>query len=77
MREFRHIRASAVALLLAAPMAGCGPSDPPRTAYVLDTGLPARAAQSSDLGKPVVEVRQALLPDYLDTTDIVTRMGGP
>ena len=66
-------RVPAIALLLVTTLAGCGTSEPVRTSYVMGSDPRPQPVQSSLLGKPVVEVRPALLPDYLDTTDIITR----
>jgi len=73
MTSALHNGRVAIPLLLAATLAGCGTSEPARTSYVLGSSPPPPPVQSSLLGQPVVEVRSVLLPDYLDTTDIVTR----
>ena len=61
--------ASALALTLAA----CGKAGPPPVTYVL--GTPATGAQRVEplTGRPVVEVKPVLVPDYLDVSDILVR----
>ena len=54
----------------------CGPNGPPPKVYVLSDGAAAEPAVESQLNKPTVEVRPVRVPDYLDTTDIVTRGAG-
>jgi uncharacterized lipoprotein YmbA len=57
-------------------VSGCSPSGPPPKIYVLGGGISAEPQMVSQLDKPTVEVRPARVPDYLDTTDIVTRGAG-
>ena len=61
--------ASALALALAA----CGTAAPPPVTYVL--GTPAAGAERVEplTGRPVVEVKPVLVPDYLDVSDILVR----
>ena len=66
----------ALLLILLGAESACGPSGPPPKVYVLDDGAAAEPAMESQLNKLMVEVRPARVPDYLDTTDIVTRGAG-
>jgi uncharacterized lipoprotein YmbA len=58
---------------LVAFVAGCGTGEPVPKVYVLDETTAPVAETVSQLGLPAVEVRPVRVPDYLDTTDIVTR----
>lgn len=67
-----------MALRLAAPAAalgllGCGTAAPPPTIYVL--GSPADSVEKTEplTGRPVVEVKPVLVPDYLDVSEILVR----
>jgi uncharacterized protein len=75
-----HLRGAACSfVLLAMVLVGalaCSPSGPPPKVYVLGDGISAEPQMVSQLDKPTVEVRPARVPDYLDTTDIVTRGAG-
>lgn len=57
-------------------LAACGLSGPAPVAYVL--GTPARDDERVRplAGRPVVEVKPVLVPDYLDTSDIQLRREG-
>ena len=66
------MRILTMAVALVATLSGCG-ADPLRNVYVLGDAPPSRPADIPQLGKPLVEVKPTLLPDYLDTTDIVIR----
>jgi uncharacterized lipoprotein YmbA len=58
-------------------VAACGPAAAPPQDYVLGHASGAPAAATSLIGLPVVEIRPVRLPDYLDSTDLVTlRPGG-
>jgi uncharacterized lipoprotein YmbA len=64
--------AVAVAVALAA---GCS-SSPPRRMYLLDTPLQTDVSAPQTQNAPatqVVQIQNVLLPDYLDTEDILTR----
>jgi uncharacterized lipoprotein YmbA len=66
----------AVALAALAVPPGCGSgSSPPRT-YVLGEADDTVAKTEPRLHMPIVEVRPVRVPDFLDTTDIVTRGTG-
>jgi uncharacterized protein len=75
-----HLRGAARSFALLVMVLGgasaCGPSGPPPKVYVLGDGISAESQMVSQLDKPTVEVRPARVPDYLDTTDIVTRGAG-
>lgn len=64
-------RAILIVTLLA--IAGCGRSGPPPTTYVLGQPAPAAASVEPLAGRPVVEVRPVLVPDYLDVSDLMVR----
>jgi uncharacterized lipoprotein YmbA len=55
----------------------CGLSEAPPKVYVLGDSPVVEPADESQLNAPIVEVREARVPDYLDTTDIVTRLITP
>jgi uncharacterized lipoprotein YmbA len=59
--------------ILGFALAACGPAGPPPLTYVL--GTPAPGAQSVEplTGRPVIEVKPVLVPDYLDVSDILVR----
>ena len=61
------------ALASALALAACGTAGPPPAIYVL--GTPATGAQRVEplTGRPVVEVKPVLVPDYLDVSDILVR----
>jgi len=56
-------------------LAACSVGPPPKT-YVLGSTPPASDTVAPLPGRPVLEVRRALVPDYLDGTDIVSRGPG-
>lgn len=56
-------------------LTGCGTAGPPPVTYVLGASAPHATGAESLLGRPVVEVKPVLLPDYLDTADILIRRG--
>lgn len=62
----------AAALVLAA----CGTAGPPPATYVLGTPPAGAEGVQPLLGRPVVEVKPVLLPDYLDVSDILVRRAG-
>jgi hypothetical protein len=66
------IAAAAGATLLL--LAGCRGGPPPAT-YVLGTPAPETAGAERLAGRPVIEVKPVLVPDYLDVTDILVRQG--
>lgn len=57
-------------------LAACGLSGPAPTDYVLGAAPAATPSTVPQTSMPVVVVRRVLLPDYLDTTDLVMRKGG-
>ena len=57
-------------------LVGCGPSLPPRSTYVLGMLAPPVERTEPVSGRPVIEVRPILMPDYLDGTDILVRGAG-
>ncbi len=56
-------------------LAACA-SGPPPALYVLGATPPAAATTVSEVGMPVVVIKPVIVPDYLDTTDLVVRDGG-
>ena len=72
-------RRSVMRLVLAVgarQLVACGPSEPPRVAYVLGTPVAGTEESESLSGRPVVEVKPVLMPDYLDVSDILIRRPG-
>lgn len=66
------------AVLMAALLAGivgCA-SLPPRKIYVLENANEAALEAYAVNAAPVLRLERVLVPDYLDTTDILTRTGG-
>lgn len=55
-------------------LAACS-SGPPPALYVLGTAPPAFSRLVPEVGLPVISVRPVMVPDYLDTTDLVVRNG--
>lgn len=51
----------------------CRASGPPPNIYVLGDPAASRPDERTERGYRVVELTQARLPDYLDSTDIITR----
>jgi uncharacterized lipoprotein YmbA len=62
-----------IAAVLVAALSACAGDKLPDV-YVLGDPAPAKPATVSELDHPIVEVERVRLPDYLDTTDIVTRL---
>ena len=56
-------------------LAACA-SGPPPAFYVLGAMPPAATRTVPETGVPVVLVKPVMVPDYLDTTDLVVRDGG-
>lgn len=61
-------------LLLLALLAGCSTLPAQRT-FILAPPATTSPGVRNDIGRPVIEVKPVLVPDYLDTTDIVLRTG--
>jgi uncharacterized lipoprotein YmbA len=64
----------ACALLAAGLLAGCA-GNPTPAIYVLSTPTSAPVSSSSGGNLPVLQVRIVSVPDYLDSTDILLRVG--
>jgi uncharacterized protein len=60
-------------LLAAAAVSACGTGGPAPELYVLGDAPRPAAEAVSQLSDPVLELKRVRVPDYLDTTDIVTR----
>lgn len=56
-------------------LTGCAAPSPPPDVYVLSPTRTETIGAKSQAGLPVIEVRPVVVPDYLDTTDIITRRG--
>ena len=54
----------------------CGCAGPPKQEYVLGAAAAPKAASVVQTALPVVQIERVLLPDYLDTRDILTRRDG-
>ncbi len=70
---FRFIRGAALAAALVT-LWGCGSYPLPKI-YVLGDAGPDTAVPAGAAGAPVIELRPVQVPDYLDSTDIVRRVG--
>jgi uncharacterized lipoprotein YmbA len=68
------IRRSLVLIALNCVVAACISSPAPAT-YVLSHAVDSTMEPNSAPGGPVVQVQRVLVPDYLDTTDILERVG--
>ncbi len=64
----RCVSATAVVLV-----AACGSVGPPPVVYVLGAPPVRDSGAVSLLGRPVLEVKPVLMPDYLDVSEILTR----
>jgi len=62
------------ALPLLAMLAGCA-ANPDQSVYVMSAPIGAPGGTLTAPGRLQLEVRPVRLPDYLDTTDLVTRSG--
>ena len=61
-------------LLALTILMGCSGS-PPRRLFVLNTPSDAAPGVVDEAGRPTIELRPVLVPDYLDTTEILVREG--
>ena len=68
-------RAFAALALAATAFLATSCASPPLTLYTLEAGAPAALAPSSAGKIKVVEIRRAIVPDYLDNPDIMVRNG--
>jgi uncharacterized lipoprotein YmbA len=68
------IRRSLVLIALNCAVAACI-SSPVRATYVLSHAVDPPMETKSATGGPVVQLQRVLVPDYLDTTDILERVG--
>ena len=77
MSKRRYHADSMIAVaFVALTLSACGSAGPPPQVYVLGDDDPAKPETASQLNSPVVELEPVRVPDYLDTTDIVTRHAG-
>jgi len=60
--------------LLSISLVACA-SSPPQAVYVLDIASPDEVGTKTIQDVPVLEIAHVVLPEYLDTTDIVQRNG--
>lgn len=67
------VRAMALTAILV--LGGCFSSSAPTASYVLGHPPDAQPVDQSQLGRPVVEIRPVRVPDFLDTRDILVRIG--
>jgi len=68
------IRPSAMILAVLFCLASCA-SNPPQHTFVLSTPVPSLAGTSRVTDEPRVQLQTVAVPDYMDTTDILTRTG--
>lgn len=59
--------------LVAGMVSACGAGGPPPELYVLGNPAPAKSEVVLQIDHAIVEIKRVRVPDYLDTTDIVTR----
>lgn len=71
----RALARAAAAASLALGFAACRAPGPLPTTYVLGTPSPGVERVEPLLNRPVIEVKQVLVPDYLDTSDLQIRKG--
>ena len=76
LRGFGTRPATAVFAAIGLVLAACGSTGPPLKTYVLGAPQIADGAADPLLGRPVIEVKRALMPDYLDGTEILVRGPG-
>jgi len=71
-------RWGAILVLAVGPigLCGCGPAAPPQTTYVLGTPAPPVERTEPASGRPAIEVRPIIMPDYLDGSEILVRGAG-
>jgi len=63
----------ATVLAIGLVLAGCSSAGPPPATYVLGSSPPAIASTEPLTGRPVIELKRVLVPDYLDVSDIMVR----
>ncbi len=63
-----------VFLALVSLLAGCA-SHPSRNIYVLNSAADSATSMGGDATAPVLQLERVLVPEYLDTTDILLRVG--
>lgn len=75
-RAWSRARLLALAPLMVSLLAACLSAGPPKSLYILgDLPSTTAPAQIRDTDLPVLQVHRVLLPDYLDSTDILVRRG--
>ena len=72
-QAWRTATAMAALGAYALALAACGRAGPPPVTYVLGTPAAGAAGVEPLTGRPVVEVKPVLVPDYLDVSDILVR----
>jgi uncharacterized protein len=60
---------------LIATIAGCMSQGPRRHVYALETALDTPTTAEAAAGGPELQLERVLVPDYLDTTDLLLRAG--
>lgn len=75
-RPGRRAAMRAVPGFLGLALAACAFGGPPPATYVLGRAAADAAPAMPLSGRPIVEVKPVLVPDYLDVTDIVVRREG-
>ena len=75
MRSLLNARRRATGALaaLGLVLTACGSGDPPAVTYVLGPPPSMHASVEPLIGRPAVEVKPVLLPDYLDVSDLMVR----
>jgi len=75
-RLFRSSMALTIFCAAGLLLDACGPGAPPPVNYLIEAPTSASNEIEPLLGRSVIEVRPVLLPDYLDTSDILVRKPG-
>src|SRR3546814_6599396 len=73
VRLCRHSASTILFGAAALALAACGTAGPPPVTYVLGESAIAEHGAEPLAGRPVVEVKPVLVPDYLDVSDILIR----
>ncbi|SEH25923.1 PqiC family protein [Magnetospirillum fulvum] len=74
MTRFSRRWLAIAAVMGSLALAGCGLHPPPRT-FVIGDPPPSNPARHSQTGFATIELKKVTVPDYLDSTDILRRIG--
>lgn len=73
--KYLPVRRQIAFALAATALLATACASPPQTLYTLEAAAPAAPASQSAGKLKVVEIRRAVVPDYLDNQDILVRSG--